>query len=1052
MKLKYLQWIFLLTLYANLLWAQTGPGGVGSSTSNRFWYTADDLSPNLSDGNSVSDWYNKGGYGNSANQGAAANQPTFGDNAGAQMNGLPVLQFDGTGDRLLIQSNTDLDAGGALATRSFVVVFRTSADITSRQVIYEEGGGTRGLDIYIFNGLLYVAGWNLASDGPGAPWGFSFTNTAIATNTDYIVSFIKNGNTTTTGTINGYLNGQNFGTIANVGQLYNHNPGVIGGMDNGGYFETGSAGGNGNYFSGDISEFIHYNLALNNAQRILVENYLAAKYGITLTVSDIYTMDNAANGDYDFEVAGIGQASDATNSTNGQGSSFIRIDNPGALVNNEFLIWGHDDGTLNQTSSTVPASVDYRLERIWRVSENSDVGTVDIDFDLTKTKVITVGIDLADYTLLVDGTDADFSDITPISATALTGNILTFNGVDFADGDRFTLGINNSSTCTDGPGGVGLPADYRFRFEANTLSASLSDGDAVNTWTNTGGNSLDATSPGASDPFFRNNATDNMNGFPVIDFNGVDQWFTITDNSDLNTGAVQSQRSFVMVIRTSADITSRQVLYEEGGTARGLNIYIFNGDLYWGAWNIARDGPGSLWNFNSVNTAIATDSEYIISFIKRGNDAVSGFVDAYLNGQLVGSVDLVGFLYSHGSDIGIGAMDNDTFFESGGSSGDDHRFQGQIADFVHYNYALNNAQRAIIENALSAQYDIGLSASDHYTMDNAANGDYDFEVAGIGQHSDGTQHLNARGTDIVKVNSPDNLSNNEYLIWGNNNQPLSGFDDVDVDGTVIEIRLARVWRAGEVGNVGLVDVVVDLSSFSPINAADIRLMIDRDGDGFADNDISPQSGIASGSSIVFSAVELQDGDFFTIGSVDQTTSPLPIELLSFEVKALEDVVEIMWATASEENNDFFTIERSADAQEFVPVFTVPGAGNSDVVLNYRILDENPLFGRSFYRLKQTDFDGSFSYSEIESVWVYPQQTITTYPNPVVDKLIIQVSGLEQDLTARLSDIHGHEVMVFTIPQSDIVREIQVNLSRRPAGLYLLRFDERPLFISKILVW
>ena len=823
-------------------------------------------------------------------------------------------------------------------------------------------------------------------------------------------------------------------------------------MDNATRYETGTASGNGNYLAGDISEFIHYNLALSNAQRILVENYLAAKYGISLTTNDLYTMDNPANGDYDFEAAGIGQASDGTNSTDGQGSSFVNMNNPSALANNEFLIWGHDNGSVNQTTSGTPASIDYRLERIWRVSENSDVGTVDIDFDLSKTNLITVGIDIGDFSLLVDGTDADFSDVTPVSASAFSGGILSFNGVSLANGDRFTLGIDISTTCTDGLGGVGLPADYRFRLVANTLSGSLADGAAVTTWTNTGGNTLNATSPGATDPIFRNNATDNMNGFPVIDFNGTDQWFTIADNTDLNTGAEQSQRSFMMVIRTSSDITSRQVLYEEGGTVRGLNIYIFNGNLYWGAWNISRDGAGSLWNFNSINTAIATNTEYIISFIKRGNNATSGFVDGYINGQLVGSVDLVGLLYAHGGDIGIAAMDNDTYFETGTASGDGNQFQGQIAEFLHYNYALNDAERIIAENALSAQYDIGLTSNDLYTMDNGANGDHDFEVAGIGQETNGRQHLAARGSDIVKINNPAGITNNEWFIWGNNGQVLSGFDDTDVDGIVIEVRLARVWRVSETGDVGLVDVTVDLSGFSPINAADIRLMIDRDGDGFADNDVTPIAGTAMGSSILFSGVDLRNADYFTIGSVDQTSSPLPIELLSFDVKALDNFVEINWVTASEENNHFFTIERSMDAVEFYPILQVEGAGNSDITLSYTAHDTLPLYGRSFYRLKQTDFDGTFSYSQIESVFIEAEELIKIYPNPARNRIYIRFAHVNENLSGQVVDMQGRLIQVFqTGPQNPANPLLEMDITSLEKGLYMIRFDQYPLVTHKLLV-
>ena len=85
--------------------------------------------------------------------------------------------------------------------------------------------------------------------------------------------------------------------------------------------------------------------------------------------NDFYDNDNAGNGNYDFDVAGIGQASDGTNHTDAQ-SSIVRINNPAGLANGEFYIWGHDNGALTATTVGIPAGVVERLTRIWRASES----------------------------------------------------------------------------------------------------------------------------------------------------------------------------------------------------------------------------------------------------------------------------------------------------------------------------------------------------------------------------------------------------------------------------------------------------------------------------------------------------------------------------------------------------------------------------------------------------------------------------------------------------------------------------------------------------------
>src|SRR5690606_38659659 len=109
---------------------------------------------------------------------------------------------------------------------------------------------------------------------------------------------------------------------------------------------------------------------------------------------------------------------------------------------------------------------------------------------------------------------------------------------------------------------------------------------------------------------------------------------------------------------------------------------------------------------------------------------------------------------------------------------------------------------------------------------------------------------------------------------------------------------------------------------------------------------------------------------FTIGAIGSSNNVLPIQLLSFTAKPIDNKeVLTQWTTATETNNDFFTVERSVDALNFKEIGTVNGAGNSNNAIKYRFSDKNPFAGTSYYRLKQTDFDGKFSYSEIESVFI-----------------------------------------------------------------------------------
>ncbi len=88
------------------------------------------------------------------------------------------------------------------------------------------------------------------------------------------------------------------------------------------------------------------------------------------------------------------------------------------------------------------------------------------------------------------------------------------------------------------------------------------------------------------------------------------------------------------------------------------------------------------------------------------------------------------------------------------------------------------------------------------------------------------------------------------------------------------------------------------------------------------------------------------------------TTPLPVQLLSFIGNEVEGRINLKWSTASEKNNDYYTIERSSDGLEYEHIANVNGAGNSTTVLEYSYTDHSPLYGRTYYRLKQTDFDGT----------------------------------------------------------------------------------------------
>ncbi len=95
--------------------------------------------------------------------------------------------------------------------------------------------------------------------------------------------------------------------------------------------------------------------------------------------------------------------------------------------------------------------------------------------------------------------------------------------------------------------------------------------------------------------------------------------------------------------------------------------------------------------------------------------------------------------------------------------------------------------------------------------------------------------------------------------------------------------------------------------------------------------------------------------------------PLPIELTNFNAELIQNEVVLKWTTASETNNDYFLVERSNDLSNWDAIIEVNGAGNSTEEINYMDYDKRPMSGLSYYRLKQVDYNGEYSYSAVKSV-------------------------------------------------------------------------------------
>lgn len=174
-----------------------------------------------------------------------------------------------------------------------------------------------------------------------------------------------------------------------------------------------------------------------------------------------------------------------------------------------------------------------------------------------------------------------------------------------------------------------------------------------------------------------------------------------------------------------------------------------------------------------------------------------------------------------------------------------------------------------------------------------------------------------------------------------------------------------------------------------------------------------------------------------------TTSALPIELLDFKPTYKNGVVNIKWVTASEKNNDYFTIEKTINGVSYETIDTVDAVGNSQTISDYNSFDYDLNSSVIYYRLKQTDIDGKNTITDWYSVNIIDEiKNITVTPNPFSDNINIMFD----------SDIRGPQIIYITDLMGKVLHQEEINISMGSnyfniklenfdKGIYLLNFNK-----------
>lgn len=176
---------------------------------------------------------------------------------------------------------------------------------------------------------------------------------------------------------------------------------------------------------------------------------------------------------------------------------------------------------------------------------------------------------------------------------------------------------------------------------------------------------------------------------------------------------------------------------------------------------------------------------------------------------------------------------------------------------------------------------------------------------------------------------------------------------------------------------------------------------------------------------------------------------LPVELVDFEARNLKGKVILNWKTMTEQNNDYFTIEKSTDGANFSEVTTVKGAGNSNKILHYNASDDEPATGISYYRLKQTDANKAFTYSQMVYVNSETEINPLVYPNPSTGTFKMNIENEVEAAEVILVNALGQIVHRQSVSKG----ETEINLPGKDPGIYnILVFENnKKVFSSRITI-
>ncbi len=641
--------------------------------------------------------------------------------------------------------------------------------------------------------------------------------------------------------------------------------------------------------------------------------------------------------------------------------------------------------------------------------------------------------------------------LTPISFN-FTNNASTSHTLKFTNpGNANTCGVivdDISITRNASPGGVGS-GNLSLWFNASDLG--IADNSNVYGWISKGTNSVVALPPCASPPVYKTGLASSANSFvanfnPYITFNGSTQYIEHTlarlNLNDLSAAGVGGS----YFASYTGGTAGRTVFGHQGsGNSR---VFAANNEIIFAQSSVSgTSNDVTVTNNARVNiTAVSGKSNGLTLQDWNGNNL------AVANNLINVDYLTVGVKKSTGGGYSL-------FFD------------GTISEIMTFNTILTNTQTQQVRSYLASKYGVTLADNSttagiderNYLASNGSttywnattNAGFHNNVTVIGrddntaldQRKSVSTDADANGwmtNSMLTINNGAAFSSDlSYFGTGHDGTALNSLAETTDIPAGTQSRMSRFWKFQKTGGgvAASVSVTFDMTGFLPLTGSDLRLLVSTV-NSFGTATTSVISGAYAAPNFTAS-LPTTGGVFFTVGSINVSQTPLPIELLDFTALPCDQQVCLNWATATETNNDYFTIEKSRDGVNYDFVAKVNGAGNSTTLKDYSSLDKTPYQGISYYRLKQTDYNGAFTYSDIRQVNFTSSIdfSFNLFPNPNTGENISLAINADKgkEILVVVYDITGKEAyskILVTEERGENVFAIDPS-GKLAAGMYLI---------------